>query len=86
MYCRKCGEEATNEEYCCPRCGTSLYPTTSNQEYDGNSIGLNILSFLLPIVGFILYLVWQGSHPVKAKGCGIWALVSFTISVLYYTL
>ena len=76
MYCSKCGTEITNQEHYCPKCGTGLHSTYHNQENDGNSTGMNILSFLIPLVGLILYLVWQGTYPVKAKGCGKWALIS----------
>ena len=86
MYCHACGTEITNGESYCPKCGADLHQTRHPQEYDSNSTGLNILSFLFPLVGLILYLDWQGTYPVKAKGCGKWALISFVISAFLYAI
>ena len=44
---------------------------------DKQSVGLNILSFLFPIVGWILYFVWKDEKPEKGKGCGLWGLIGF---------
>lgn len=49
---------------------------------DSNSTGLNILSFCFPFIGFILYLVYKNEKPIKAKGCGICALVSFIVNII----
>lgn len=48
---------------------------------DKPSIGLNILSFLLPIVGWILYYVFRDDRPNKASACSKWAWISVGISV-----
>ena len=53
---------------------------------DKQSIGLNILSFLFPIVGWVLYFVLKGQTPIKAKGCGIWGLVGFGVGLLFQIL
>ena len=39
-----------------------------------------VLSFLIPIVGLVLFLVWKDSEPEKAKACGKWALIGFVVS------
>ncbi len=46
------------------------------------NIGLAILSYLIPIVGLILFLVKKNSKPKTAKACGICALVSFIINMI----
>ena len=47
-----------------------------------------MLSFFIPLVGLILFLVWNNESPRKAKACGKWALIGFitgiVISVLAY--
>lgn len=48
---------------------------------DKPSTGLNILSFLIPLVGLILFLSWQNSTPIKAKACGKWALIGFCVAI-----
>lgn len=49
---------------------------------DTPSVGLNILSFLIPIVGLVLYLVWKDQYPRKAKSAGKTALISFIINLV----
>ena len=47
-----------------------------------------IVSFLFPILGFILYLVWRDSSPKKAEQAAKFALInlglSFLLSFLYF--
>ena len=52
------------------------------QNQDQNSTGLNVLSFLIPLIGLILYLVYQKEQPVKAAGIGKWALIGFVVDVI----
>lgn len=51
---------------------------------------LRIISFFFPIVGLILYCVWNKEYKRKAKDVGIPALVGFIISfvaeIIYYTI
>lgn len=47
---------------------------------DEPSIGLNILSFLFPLIGWVLYFVYKDDKPVRAKSCSRWAWISFIIS------
>lgn len=50
--------------------------------YNENSVGLDILSFLFPIVGLVLYLSYKDDEPNKAKGVGLCALVSFILGLI----
>lgn len=45
------------------------------------STGLNILAFLFPLVGLILFLCFQKTTPVRAKAIGKWALDGFVVGV-----
>ena len=49
---------------------------------DGNSTGLNVISFLIPLVGLILYIIYHDKQPIKAKGVGKWALIGFIINFI----
>ena len=51
------------------------------QQEDKPSAGLNILAFLFPLVGLILYLCFQKTTPVRAKAIGKWALDGFAVGV-----
>lgn len=49
---------------------------------EGSAVGWGILSFIIPLVGLILFLVWKNEKPHTAKVCGICALVSFCLSIV----
>lgn len=57
-------------------------PPQQPQEQKAN-VGLAILSFLFPIVGLILFLVKKNDKPKTAKACGICALVSFLLGIVF---
>ena len=42
---------------------------------------LNILAFLFPVIGLILFLCFQKTTPVRAKAIGKWALDGFVVGV-----
>lgn len=46
------------------------------------SVGLAILSFIIPIVGLILYLTKKDSKPKTAKACGKCALACVIINII----
>ena len=52
------------------------------QYYDNPSTGLNIISFLIPLVGWIMYFSKREHTPNKAKACAKWAWIGFGISCL----
>lgn len=82
MYCRNCGKEIDDQAVICPYCGV-LTETKSVVEDSGN-IGWGVLGCCIPLVGFILWLVWKDTKPKTAKVAGIGALISVGITVLYY--
>lgn len=49
---------------------------------DKKNVLLNIISFLFPLIGLILYLVLKNQTPIKAKGCGKAALIGFIVGVI----
>ena len=63
-----------------PNCGCAVQAPVSQQE-DKPSTGLNILAFLFPLVGLILFLCFQKTTPVRAKAIGKWALIGFIVGV-----
>ncbi len=87
MFCGKCGKEINDEAVVCVNCGCEVKPIgnvvnpQSNPE-DASSVGFNILSFFIPLVGLILFAVWNSSMPKKAKGCGKWALIGFILGIV----
>lgn len=93
MFCKKCGQEISDQTKYCPVCGepTENQENNFDQPYqpqprvradDQSVAGYNVLSFFFPLVGLILYLVWKQEYPIRAKNCGKWALISFIINIV----
>ena len=86
-YCEKCGQELEENLNFCPSCGAKVgasapqYSNYSN-DFDAPSTGYAVLGFFFPIVGLILYLVWQDKYPLRAKSCGKGALIGFIVNVV----
>jgi hypothetical protein len=51
---------------------------------DQKSTGLNVISFLIPLVGLIIYLIQKDSHPIKATSAGKAALWGVGVGVVLY--
>ena len=79
-YCSQCGKELVDEAVVCPNCGCAVQAPINQQE-DKPSTGLNILAFLFPLIGLILFLCFQKTTPVRAKAIGKWALDGFVVGV-----
>lgn len=60
--------------------GTSSTQVQSAKE--GGTVGWGILGFFIPIVGFILWLVWKDEHPARSRSAGIGCLVSVCLGVV----
>lgn len=50
------------------------------------SIGWAILGFLIPLVGFILFLVWNTKRPGDAQKAGIGAIIGFIIGIIFLSI
>ena len=68
-YCSHCGKEIMSEAVICPHCGCAT-GTSMSLEPDNPSTGLNILSFFFPLIGLILFIVFQSKTPTKANHIG----------------
>ncbi len=92
MICSKCNHEISDNLCVCPYCNT---PTSPAQAYaapspapqpceEKASVGLAVLSFLIPLAGLIIYLVKKDTEPKTAKLSGKCALISFIINLAIY--
>lgn len=84
MFCKNCGKEIDDKAYVCPHCGvkTDRSDAQKTDADSGSKAGWGILSFLIPLAGLILFLVWKQERPNTAKVCGICALVAVIIEVV----
>lgn len=80
MFCKNCGAEIDDKAVVCPKCGVVVNNNIPS-EIDAPSAGFAVLSFFIPIVGLILYLIWHTESPLKAKSCGKGALIGVCVSV-----
>lgn len=88
MYCRYCGKQIEEDARFCPYCGSAQQeerqaPPPQQRCVDPNdapSGGFAVLGFFFPVVGLILFLVWQDTMPQRAKSCGKGALTAVIVS------
>lgn len=83
-YCTNCGSPLSDDQEFCLNCGVRIKSNESEQIEDKGSVGFSILSFFIPIVGLIIFLMWQEKSPKTAKQAGFWALIGFVINILVY--
>ena len=90
MYCSQCGSNIGNGAVFCPLCGSPTAPQPVPPAYaipvtmkpaDAPSTGFAVLCAFYPLVGLILYLVWQHEYPLKAKSCGKGAIIGLCVQV-----
>ena len=88
-FCTRCGSQIDESAIFCPKCGqqqgqgfTYQYqqpfynaPTYTAEDL-APSRGFAVLSFLFPIVGLVLWIVWKNTKPGKAESCAKGALAS----------
>lgn len=80
-YCSHCGKELMDEAVICPYCGYGVKGSSAVD--DTPSTGLNIISFLFPLIGLILYIVYNEKAPEKAKEIGKWAIIGFVVGLVF---
>lgn len=61
-----------------------IYNSDYKKSNEPLNIGAGILSFLIPLIGFILYFVWKNDCPLKARQALTVALISFGIRFVSY--
>ncbi len=81
-------QNSTNQNNAYQAAPNQYAPYQAAPKADDGGPGWKVLSFFFPLVGLILFLVWNNEHPQKAKACGKWALIGFltgiVLSVLAY--
>lgn len=81
QFCQKCGAQIPEGSTFCSKCGAPVSNAGGIvSTVGGASTGLKILSFLFPIVGWILYFVFKDENIVKAKDCAKFGWIGFAVS------
>lgn len=81
-YCTHCGGELADEAVLCPNCGSAVPQAQTPERNDKRSVGLNIIGFLFPLIGLILFLCLKKDTPIRAKSIGKWALIGVIFSIV----
>ena len=81
MYCKNCGKNIDDSVTYCINCGTR-FDNNNNETVDHSSFGFAILGFFIPIVGLILFLIYEGKKPKRAKSAGKGALIGFITKIV----
>ena len=81
-YCTHCGGELADEAVLCPNCGSAVPQAPMPEKGDKRSVGLNIVGFLFPLIGLILFLCLKKDTPVRAKSIGKWALIGLILAIV----
>ena len=82
-YCKKCGKEIGDQDLWCTYCGERQeepVPMTVQAGGDEPSVGMAVIAFLFPLIGFIMWAVLVGSSPKRASSVGAAAIVGVMIT------
>jgi len=90
-HCTNCGHAVDSATKYCPNCGNDAFQEIVNDRertnrsepqrvvIDQAGCLVVLLSFIFPIVGLVLFLVWMNTRPNSAKAVGIAALIGFLL-------
>lgn len=85
-FCSHCGAQIDDNAVICVKCGCAVATASQSKPevdpYDGPSIWAIIGSFLIPLLGLILFVCWKSTAPIKAKSAGIAGIVGFVVSAI----
>lgn len=80
-YCRKCGSEMSEQAIKCSECG-EVHIQKSGPSDDRGSFLHVLIGLCVPIIGLILFIVWNKDRPNSARNALIGALISLPIIVI----
>lgn len=76
-YCGNCGKQINENANFCQDCGAVI----NKKVNDDDRFLWGILGFCVPLMGFILFLVWKKEKPGSAKVLGLGALISLILRI-----
>ena len=79
-FCRHCGSEMMDAAVVCTKCGCPVVKEKKVSD-PGLSGAEKVVSFLVPIIGIILWLVNRNSKPVSSKEALDCAIGGFFINI-----
>ena len=90
-FCKNCGCKIESKNVYCPNCGYNLINNTSNVNKNlvddpVESFVIYVISFIIPLVGFILWVITRKENPKRAKNILIVSFVSIISAILLVVL
>lgn len=83
MYCKNCGRMVDDNSLYCNNCGIQLdNAQKQNVSDDNSSFGFAVLGFFFPLIGLILFLIYESKKPKRAKSAGKGALIGFITKIV----
>ena len=81
MYCKHCGSFVDDNLPYCKNCGAQIDDKHIDYGYsdDKSSFWIAFLGFAIPIVGLILFLIYEGKKPKRAKS----AVKGFLVGLIF---
>lgn len=89
MKCPNCQKEIENDSVFCEYCGTRVNQLpvnntpTVNDEDSKLGCWLSVLSFLIPLVGFVLYFKYKDTEIEKARQAARLAWISIVLGIIF---
>lgn len=81
-YCRNCGAQIDEKAVVCVHCGRAVAPQQPAVRQDKGGFLWGLLGFLVPLVGFILWIMWHKERPNTGKAAGIGAIIGVALSIV----
>ena len=67
MFCPTCGSQLADNAQFCPKCGHAFTSPKVTENKSNGIEAVDIVAFLIPIIGFVMYFVWKDDKPEQAK-------------------
>ena len=78
-YCSNCGSQISDQERICNFCGAPTSQPNRPVVNDAGGFGWGLLGFCIPIVGLVLFLVWNQERPNTARALITGAIIGFIL-------
>ena len=86
MYCVNCGKKIEDNQKYCTNCGFNNSCNNKNDNNDKSSVLLNVIGFIWPLIGLIIFICTKDKNPIKAKKVGKWSLIGFITKISVHKL
>ncbi len=79
VYCTFCGKEILESDLVCPYCLKNVKKNLEFGSIDSQTKLLCILSFFVPIMGLVLWLIYKDNEADKAQKIINWTILGFVL-------